>query len=229
MSLKKKLNALVFDAKDLPNSIMDVLIYSGFNIFYADNSKEIIEKTLTCNPQLIILDINMPGADGIETCTELRLLTASNRTPIIFYTSQNDDYTRIAAFDAGADDYIIRPGKTAILIRRINALVKRSELPQEYYKNQLDMDSGFIIDRERYLVWKNGSEIILPKKEFELLWLLYSSPKKVFTRQEIATNVWGQKNSAENRTIEVHIRRVREKLGYNSVRTVKGIGYSINI
>ena len=226
---KQNLRVLIFDTKDLPFHVNEVLGASGFNILLAGNSKQIIEKSLTHKPHLIFLDVNMPDADGIDTCTELRSHHELDHAPIIFYTSKDDDYTKIAAFNAGADDYIIRPAKAAIIICRIKALVKRSNFQNEYDEDFQNSESGFIIDRERYLVMNNGTKIILPRKEFELLWLLNSSPKKVFTRTEISKKIWGSDVSSENRTIEVHIRRLREKLGKNYVSTVKGVGYRINI
>ncbi len=191
--------------------------------------KNVINKSLELLPNIIVLDILMQDIDGIEMCAELRSFNVLNNTAIIFYTSRDDDYAQIAAFNAGADDYIIKPVKASVMTRRINALIKRSIVNETDYSSTPPENTGLVVDRERYLVFNSGTKINLPRKEFELLSLLNSFPQKVFTRTEIAKKIWNEEFAPENRTIEVHIRRLREKLGKSFIGTIKGVGYKINL
>jgi two-component system alkaline phosphatase synthesis response regulator PhoP len=169
----------------------------------------------------------MPEMDGIETCEELRKSKLHENSIIAFLTARGEDYSQIAGFNAGADDYISKPIKPKVLISRIQALLKRVKIRDDQSQQETNMDEvmGIVIDRERFLVIKEGKELFLPKKEFELLTLLLSKPDKVFTREEIFSRVWGDNVIVGDRTIDVHIRKLREKLGVNYIKTIKGVGY----
>lgn len=199
----------------------------GFSIITSTNSREAIKLALEELPQLVLVDLLMPELDGIDICIELRHKPELENTLIVFHTERNEDYSQIAAFNAGADDYIIKPVKARVLVSRLKALLKRHNNHQvEIDKKQL---TGLTIDRERYLIFLEGMEIVLPRKEFELLSLLSTSPRKVFTRKEISQLIWGYEIYSKNRTIDVHIRKLREKLGGRYIKTIKGIGYSLEI
>lgn len=199
----------------------------GFSIISSANSREAIKLAVEELPQLVLVDLLMPELDGIDICIELRHKPELENTLIVFHTERNEDYSQIAAFNAGADDYIIKPVKARVLVSRLKALLKRHNNHQvEIDKKQL---TGLTIDRERYLIFLEGEEIVLPRKEFELLSLLSSSPRKVFTRKEISQLIWGYEIYSKNRTIDVHIRKLREKLGDRYIKTIKGIGYSLEI
>jgi two-component system alkaline phosphatase synthesis response regulator PhoP len=170
------------------------------------------------------LDVMMPDMDGIETCREIRDLPGLKDVMIAFLTARNEDYSQIAGFEVGADDYINKPIKPRVLSSRIKALLRRSGNAEAVTSDKVEM-GGIKIDRERYLIVQDGKEINLPKKEFELLALLASKPGKVFTRESILDKVWGGEVVVGDRTIDVHIRKLREKLGEDFIRTVKGIGY----
>lgn len=213
---------LVDDEPDILEFIRYNLQKENYKVIVASNGKEGLDMAKKEKPDLIILDVMMPGLDGIETCQEIRKIPGLENVLIAFLTARNEDYTQIAGFDAGADDYIQKPIKPKVLLSRIKALLRRS--PQKENDNTLEV-GGLRIDRERYLIVKDNEEIILPRKEFELVALLASRPGKVFTRDEILQRVWGDSVIVGDRTIDVHIRKVREKLGDDYVKTVKGVGY----
>lgn len=197
----------------------------GFIVISSNRSREAIQLAIDEHPQLVLLDLLMPELDGIDISLKLRSKPELSDTLIVFHTERNEDYSQIAAFNAGADDYIIKPVKARVLVSRLKALLKRHPANQEQV---IKNDSiGLFIDRERYLVFKDGKEIILPRKEFELLSLLAASPRKVFSRKEISQLIWGYEFIAKNRTIDVHILKIREKLGEKYIKTIKGIGYSL--
>ena len=211
--------------------ILEFMVYNiqkeGYEVFTAQNGKEAIEKAKEVNPHLIILDVMMPEMDGIETCEILRQDKKLQNTIIAFLTARGEDYSQIAGFDAGGDDYITKPVKPKVLISRIKALLKRYKAGDEDEKNEdlIIKQSNLVIDRERYVVMKDNEELILPKKEFELLVLLISKPGKVFTRDVIFSAVWGDNIIVGDRTIDVHIRKLREKIGDDHIKTIKGVGY----
>lgn len=210
---------------ELVSTLRNALQNEGFGVITSSKSVEAIQYALTEKPHLILLEVLMPELDGIDICLELRHKPELSHTLIVFYTERDEDYSQIAAFNAGADDYIVKPVKMRVLLSRVKALLKRHPINQE---KVLKNDAiGLTIDRERYLVFMDGKEIILPRKEFELLALLCTSPGKVFTRTEISQLIWGYEFIAKNRTIDVHILKIREKLGGKYVKTIKGVGYSL--
>ena len=216
---------LVDDEPDILEFLSYNLKKEGYNVFTANNGREAVVVAKKENPHLIILDVMMPDMDGIETCSEIREIQGLKDVMIAFLTARNEDYSQIAGFDVGADDYINKPIKPRVLISRIKALLRRqSNGGGSSSTDKVDM-GGIKIDRERYLVIQDGKEINLPKKEFELLALLASKPGKVFTREVILDKVWGGDVVVGDRTIDVHIRKLREKLGEDFIKTVKGIGY----
>lgn len=214
---------LVDDEQDILDFLSYNLKKEGFDVHVATNGKDAVEIAKSLIPHLVILDVMMPEMDGIETCREIRELPALNSTMIAFLTARNEDYSQIAGFDVGADDYITKPIKPRVLISRINALLRRLN-PEEKHIDKMDV-GGIKIDIERFLVIKNDEEISFPKKEFKLLALLASKPGKVFTREVIMSQIWGDDVVVGDRTIDVHIRKLREKLGDNFIKTIKGIGY----
>jgi two-component system alkaline phosphatase synthesis response regulator PhoP len=215
---------LVDDEPDILEFIRYNLIKEGFTVLTAGTGREAVEITKTEIPDLVVLDVMMPEMDGIETCRQLRENPKLANTIIAFLTARSEDYSQIAGFDSGADDYITKPIKPRVLISRIKALLRRSSGQSSSNDGILEFN-GITIDRNRFLVVKKGKDITLPKKEFELLSLLASKPGKVFTRDEILTKVWGDLVVVGDRTIDVHVRKLREKLGDDALKTVKGVGY----
>jgi two-component system alkaline phosphatase synthesis response regulator PhoP len=217
---------VVDDDPDIVEILRYNLSMAGYDIKSATNGKEAIKKAKIFLPEIILLDVMMPEMDGIETCTIIKEIPSLNNTRIIFLSARNEDYTQLSAFDAGADDYITKPVKPKILLKKIASILKRINKSKD--KKQL-IDLGEIkIDRNSYLVTKNDIKISLPRKEFELFFLLASVPGKVFTRDEIMSKVWGSEVIVGDRTIDVHIRKLREKIGDLYFKTVKGVGYKFN-
>ena len=218
---------LVDDEPDILEFMEYNLRKENYEVHKAVNGKDAIVKAKKVQPDLIVLDIMMPEMDGIETCRMLRDLPDFKNTMITFLTARNEDYSQIAGFEVGADDYITKPIKPRVLVSRINALFRRYAMNSgEIYSNLSSIIVGDLkIDREQYIIIKNEERIYLPKKEFELLALLASKAGKVFTRDEILESVWGSEVVVGDRTIDVHIRKIREKIGEESIKTVKGIGY----
>jgi two-component system, OmpR family, alkaline phosphatase synthesis response regulator PhoP len=208
--------------------IIEFLAYSlqkeGFNIISAPDGKKAIELALIEKPDLIILDIMMPELDGVETCRRLREMKVFNDTPIAFLTARDEDLTQIAALDGGGDDYITKPIKPRVLISRIQSLLRRTQRFQEGETEEI-LIGDLKIDRKKVQIFRSNEVIDLPRKEFEILWLLASRPGRVFTREEIFDKIWGNDVIVGSRTIDVHIRKLREGLGENYIKTLKGIGY----
>jgi two-component system alkaline phosphatase synthesis response regulator PhoP len=217
---------IVDDEPDIIEFISYNLRKEGYTIHTATTGREGIESATKNQPDLILLDIMLPEMDGIEVCEEIRKIPSLTRTTIAFLTARGEDYSQIAGFEAGGDDYITKPIKIKVLTSRIRALLKRSHVHAGAEKELVsNITDDIVLDRERFIVLKKGEELILPKKEFELLNLLISKPGKVFTREEIFHDVWGDKIIVGDRTIDVHIRKLREKIGENFIQTVKGVGY----
>jgi two-component system alkaline phosphatase synthesis response regulator PhoP len=224
---KEDIKILIVDDE---NDILEFLSYNlkreGYQVFVCDNGKDAIEKAKEILPQLILLDVMMPELDGIETCRQIRNQKILSETLIAFLTARNEDYSQIAGFDAGADDYINKPIKPRVLLSRISGILRR------FLTNDKDIQAdigGLILDREKFIVLKDGIPVSLPKKEFELMALLMSKPGKVFLRDEILDKVWGGDVVVGDRTIDVHIRKLREKLGDNYIKTIKGVGYKFDL
>jgi two-component system alkaline phosphatase synthesis response regulator PhoP len=219
---------LVDDEKDILEFLGYNLRNEGFKIYMASNGKDAVRVASEIKPHLVLMDVMMPEMDGIAACEEIRGLKELDSTLVAFLTARGEDYSQIAGFDAGGDDYIAKPVKPKVLVSRIKALLKRRAVKS----GDADTESegrialgDLVIDKERYMVVKKGKDLTLPRKEFELLTLLISKPEKVFTREEILDRVWGEHIVVGDRTIDVHIRKLREKLGDESIKTVKGIGY----
>lgn len=214
---------LVDDEPDILEFIGYNLRKEGFKVFTANNGKDAILLAEEIQPHLILLDVMMPEIDGIETCKAIRKHNALSNTLVAFLTARSEDYSQIAGFEAGGDDYITKPIKPKVLISRVKALLKRVD---QNITKEISLQSPEIqIDKERFVVVKNTTEISLPKKEFELLTLLHSRPHKVFTRDEIFSLVWGDNIIVGQRTIDVHIRKLRKKIGEEYIKTIKGVGY----
>lgn len=218
---------LVDDEADSIEFLKYNLQREGFSIYSAGNGEDAIRMAKKIRPHLILLDVMMPEMDGMETCEEIRSDPDLKRTIIAFLTARGEDYSQIAGFEAGADDYITKPVKPKVLVSRIKALLKRFHaMDDDYPGAETKKDPDIVIDHERYIVLLKGKELFLPRKEFELLSLLLSKPEKVFTREEIFHEIWGDNIIVGDRTIDVHIRKLREKLGEGYIRTIKGVGYT---
>lgn len=222
---KKDIKILLVD--DEPD-ILEIISYNlsseGYQITTAENGVQAIEKAKRFRPHLIILDVMMPEMDGIEACERLRGIPDLSNSVITFLTARGEDYSQVAGFEAGADDYITKPIKPKVLVSKVKSLLRRLKDPETTKADVLKI-RDLTIDREEYKIIKKGEEIILPRKEFELLSLLASKPGKVFKREDILDKVWGNEVVVGGRTIDVHIRKLREKIGDKSFKTVKGVGY----
>ena len=214
---------LVDDEPDILEIVGYNLSVEGYQVITADNGVKGVEKAKKHNPHLIILDVMMPEMDGIEACERIRQDASLNNTIITFLTARGEDYSQVAGFDAGADDYITKTIKPKVLVSKVKALLRRLKDAEATTDNIKIGD--LVINREEYKIIKKGKEIILPRKEFELLSLLATKPGKVFKREEILDRVWGNEVVVGGRTIDVHIRKLREKIGNKSFKTVKGVGY----
>ena len=217
---------LVDDEPDILEFLGYNLEKEGYRVLKAKNGQKALKLAKEHKPQLVILDVMMPVMDGMEACIEIRKIPELEGTLIASLTARGDDFSQIAGFEAGADDYITKPIKPKVFISRIQAMLRRyKEVPED--SNIIPL-KGFTIDKNRYVVVKDDVEVTLARKEFELLQFLVSRPDKVVTREEIFANVWGEHVVVGDRTIDVHIRRIREKLGIDSIRTIKGVGYKFD-
>lgn len=214
---------LVDDEPDIVEVIAYNLKKEGFKVSTAENGEQALKKALKQKPHLILMDIMMPEMDGIETCEQIRSHEELEDTLVVFLSARSEDFSQLAAFDAGGDDYITKPVKPRVLMKKIKALLKRLGRREEAF--DLLKVGELTIDRERYTVTQGDRTLMLPRKEFELLALLASKPEKVFKREEILERVWGNEVVVGGRTIDVHVRKLREKLGDDLLRTVKGVGY----
>jgi two-component system alkaline phosphatase synthesis response regulator PhoP len=219
---------LVDDEPDVLEFMTYNLNSAGYKVHSTQNGKDAIHKAKEIKPHLILLDVMMPEMDGVETCEQLRNQPELQSTIIAFLTARGEDYSQIAGFEAGGDDYITKPIKPKVLLSRIKALLKRyhnGSAIKEKIPENIIRTSDLVIDKEKYQVKKEDKELVLPKKEFELLLLLLSKPDKVFSRDEIFSSVWGDNVVVGDRTIDVHIRKLREKIGDKHIKTIKGVGY----
>ena len=223
--MKEKKILLIDDEQD----ILEILSYNlekeGYQVFTANNGNEGFVKAKEIIPDLILLDVMMPEKDGIETCQEMRQIKELQKTLIVFLSARSEEFSQLAGFDAGANDYIVKIIKPKVLISKVNALLQLTTQVAE--QSKLIELGDLVIDKDNFKVTKNGEHFLLPKKEFDLLYLLASNTQKVFKREEILDKVWGNDVIVGERTIDVHIRRLREKLGDNSIQTLKGIGYKL--
>ncbi len=224
MSNKKSKRILVVDDEA---DILELLKYNlkkeGYDVKAVSDGAEAVELARGFLPDLVLLDIMMPNQDGVETCRQLREIPDMNTTYIVFLTARSEEYSEVAAFDIGADDYITKPIKPRALMSRISAIFRRGEQKQK--DNNLISIGNLTIDRSSYTINNDGEQITLPKKEFELLYFLAQNPNKVFSRDDLLQNIWGSDVYVLARTVDVHIRKVREKIGEGFIKTVKGVGY----
>ncbi|MBN4085012.1 response regulator transcription factor [Flavobacteriaceae bacterium AH-315-B10] len=214
---------LVDDEPDILEIVSYNLTAEGYKVITANNGAEAVKKAEKENPQLIILDVMMPEMDGIEACELIRQIPELKHVIITFLTARGEDYSQLAGFKAGADDYITKPIRPKVLVSKVNALLRRYN--EGLTQNNIVKIGSLTIDRDEYKILLHQKEMLLPRKEFELLSLLASKPGKVFKRDEILDKVWGNEVVVGDRTIDVHIRKLREKIGDNSFKTVKGVGY----
>ena len=225
-TLKGHTILLVDDEPDIIEFLHYNLKKEGYKVFTATNGEEGVKITQQMNPSLILMDIMMPKMDGIEACQVIRKDLNITQPIIAFLTSRSEDYSQIAGFEAGADDYITKPVRPRLLISKVESLLRRLERPFNEAGN--GMNKHIRIDREKFMVEIKDNSLLLPKKEFELLELLASRPGKVYTREQILSIVWGSETIVGERTIDVHIRKLREKLGDDYIRTIKGVGYTFS-
>jgi len=218
---------LVDDEQDILEIVGYNLTQEGYQISTASNGKEAIQKAKKEIPHLIIMDVMMPEMDGMEACENIRKLPELSNVIITFLTARSEDYSQVAGFDAGADDYITKPIKPKLLVSKVKALLRR--LKEDEQNSETLNVGGIEINREEYKIIQDGKEIILPRKEFELFYLLASKPGKVFKREEILDKVWGNEVIVGGRTIDVHIRKLREKIGEELFKTIKGVGYKLEV
>jgi two-component system alkaline phosphatase synthesis response regulator PhoP len=225
--MSKRNKVLIVD--DEPD-ILDLLQYNlekeGYEVETASNGKEAVETAKKFVPQLILMDIMMPKMDGIEACRQIRQSSKLKEVFIIFLTSRSEEFSEIAAFESGANDFITKPIKPRALMSRVSAAFRRDAGEE---KSEVIKIGTISIDRESYTVYKDGEKIVLPKKEFELLYFLCKNPNRVYGREELLKNIWGSDVYVVPRTVDVHIRKVREKIGEDLIKTVKGIGYKIEL
>ena len=220
--MQRKSILIVDDDQDIRDLLSYNLQKSGYSVNEAINGFDCLEKIKKIKPNLILLDVMMPEMDGLEVCQQIKSDPKNHNILICFLTARGEDYSQIAALEAGGDDYVTKPIKPKVLISRINAILRRT------VKDERAVKDGFYIDNDKYIVHKEGDEFILPKKEFELLSLLMSKPNHVFRRNEILDTVWGTEIVVGDRTIDVHIRKLRGKIGDTFISTIKGVGYKFN-
>jgi two-component system, OmpR family, alkaline phosphatase synthesis response regulator PhoP len=227
---KKEIRILLVD--DEPD-ILEIVGYNlsqeGYQIITASNGKDAVEIAKKHIPHLIIMDVMMPEMDGMEACETIRKIPALNDVIIVFLTARSEDYSQVAGFDVGADDYIAKPIKPKLLVSKVKALLRRLKNEDAPANSETIIVGDIEINREEYKIIKDGKEIVLPRKEFELFYLLASKPGKVFKREEILDKVWGTEVVVGGRTIDVHIRKLREKISEDYFKTIKGVGYKFEI
>lgn len=216
---------LVDDEPDIVEIIQYNLTDEGYNVITASNGVDAIKKAKKFVPHLIILDVMMPEMDGMEACENMRKIPELEKTIITFLSARGEDYSQVAGFNAGADDYITKPIRPKVLVSKVKALLRRFDQNSKAEEDNILKVGKLVINRDEYKVLLNNNELILPRKEFELLALLASKPGKVFKREDILHKVWGEEVIVGGRTIDVHIRKLREKVGDKTFKTIKGVGY----
>lgn len=219
---------LADDEQDILEIIGYNLEQEGYKVFTASNGKEAVEIAMKELPQLVILDVMMPVMDGMEACEQIRNKEGMQDAIITFLTARGEDYSQVAGFEVGADDYITKPIKPKVLVSKIKALLRRTKNVEQTKGDVLSV-GDILINRDEYKIVKDGAELSLPRKEFELFYLLASRPGKVFKREEILDKVWGNEVVVGGRTIDVHIRKLREKIGDDCFKTIKGVGYKLDM
>lgn len=217
---------LVDDEADILDFVGYNLRKEGYNVLTSDNGRDAIGKAKESMPHLILLDVMMPEMDGIETCREIKRIPGLENALVVFFTARSEDFTQILSLDAGGDDYITKPIKPAVLVSKVNSLLRRHKSVKE--SSNIYEAGDLKINKENYMVYREKEEIQLARKEFELLNLLASRPHKVFTRDEIMSQVWDDDVIVGERTIDVHIRKIREKTGIDHIKTIKGVGYKFD-
>ena len=217
---------LVDDETDILDFVGYNLRKEGYNLLTSDNGRDAIVKARESMPHLILLDVMMPEMDGIETCREIKRIPGLENSLVVFFTARSEDFTQILSLDAGGDDYITKPIKPAVLVSKVNSLLRRHKSVKE--SANIYEAGDLMINKDNYMVYREGQEIQLARKEFELLNLLTSKPHKVFTRDEIMSQVWDDDVIVGERTIDVHIRKIREKTGIENIKTIKGVGYKFD-
>lgn len=225
--MTKEKIVLVDDERDILEFLSYNLEKANYEVYTANDGLEGVALVKKINPDLVLLDVMMPNMDGIEACKNIREQSDISQPVVAFLTSRAEDYSHIAGLQAGADDYIAKPIRPRLLVTRIEALLRRKHT--SISQNISAQDQAFFLDKDRFLLVNEGVEQILPKKEFELLAFLMTTPGKVFTRDQILFQVWGNEAIVGERTIDVHIRKLREKIGNKAIRTIKGVGYTFNI
>ncbi len=219
---------IVDDEKDVREILKYNISNEGYKVFTAGNGEEALKVIKAKKPHLIILDVMMPVMDGYQTCSEIRKLPANNNTIIVFLSARNEDYSQIIGFEAGGDDYVTKPVNPKVLLSRIKALLKRRK-KNEKEENDIITFGKYRLNKNEYILYKGKEQITLPKKQFEILSLLASEPNHVFSREEIFEEIWGDDVIVGSRTIDVHIRKIREITGIENIKTMKGIGYKLEI
>ena len=217
---------IIDDERDVREILKFNISQAGYKVYTAKNGTEGIETVKAKKPHLILLDVMMPKTDGYQTCKKIRELSASQKTIIVFLSARNEDYSQIKGFEAGGDDYITKPINPNVLLSKIKALLKRYQAEKNTIEKTLTF-GDYKLDKNEYVLIKNGNKIDLPKKQFEILSLFFSKPMHVFTRDEIFDKIWGNSVIVGYRTIDVHIRKIREITGINNIKTMKGIGYKL--
>lgn len=217
---------VVDDDPDIVELLQYNLTREGYDVSVADNGKKAIDIAQATKPDVILMDVMMPVLDGIAACRQLREMNEFRHTHIIFLTARAEEFSEVAAFEAGADDFITKPIKPRALLSRLAAFMRRDA--QQEDQEQVIEIGGLRIDRNSFAVYKGDKKITLPKKEFELLAFLAATPNKVFSREELLNNIWGNDVYVIARTVDVHIRKVREKIGEENIKTIKGVGYKFN-
>jgi two-component system alkaline phosphatase synthesis response regulator PhoP len=230
--MKEKIRILLVDDE---HDALDFLSYNlkkeGYEILTASDGMEALHSAQKNHPNLIVLDVSMPEMDGVEVCKELRALPATKNTLIVFLTARTEEYSQVAGLDAGADDYIFKPIKPSILISRIHALLRRGVHHEEHLASQKETvkDDSLVINPESYSVTVGHKEYTLPKREFELITLLASKPGSIFSREYILTKIWGEDAVVDDRTVDVHIQKLRKKIGNKRIITLRGLGYKLEL